>query len=293
MLDPRYQLDKRQVRAAFDRAASRYDGAAVLQREVGTRLQERLDVIRLQPTRILDLGCGTGVMSRELARRYKKAEVIGLDLAPSMLAQARKRKGWFSKQRFVCADAERLPLADDSVDMILSNVTIQWCSDLDALFAECRRVLRPGGMLMFSTLGPDTLKELRASWQTVDGYSHVNAFIDMHDIGDAMVRSRLADPVMDVETITMTYGDVMTLMRDLKQIGAHNVTAGRPAGMTGRQRLARLRDAYEQFRRDGVLPASYEVVYGHAWVSEQKQTIVTEPGTQYVSVDQLRGTRRG
>lgn len=293
MHDPRYQIDKRQVRASFDRAAGSYDAAAVLQREVGNRLQERLDLIKLAPSRILDLGCGTGVMSRELTRRYKKAEVIGLDLAPAMLAQARRRKGWFSKQRFVCADAERLPLADDSVDMILSNLTIQWCSDLDTLFAECRRVLRPGGMLMFSTLGPDTLKELRASWQAVDGYSHVNAFIDMHDIGDAMVRSRLADPVMDVETITMTYGDVMALMRDLKQIGAHNVTAGRPAGMTGRQRIERLRGAYEQFRRDGVLPASYEVVYGHAWVSEQIPPLAAEPGTQYFSVDQLRGTRRG
>lgn len=293
MQDNRYHLDKRRVRDSFDRAASRYDGAAVLQREVGARLQERLDLVKLQPQRLLDLGCGTGVMSRELTRRYKKAEVICLDLASAMLKQARRRTGWFSKQRFICADAEALPLADDSVDMIISNLTIQWCEDLDSLFAECRRVLRPGGLMMFSTLGPDTLRELRASWRAVDGDNHVNAFIDMHDIGDAMIRARLADPVMDVETITMTYSDVMLLMRDLKQIGAHNVTAGRPAGVTGKRRLAALRDAYEQFRRDGVLPASYEVVYGHAWIPEKKLPAPSDPGTQYFSIDQLRGSRRG
>lgn len=293
MLDDKYHLDKGKVRASFDRAAASYDAVAILQREVGARLLERLELIKLIPTRLLDMGCGTGELSGQLTRRFKKADLVCLDLAPAMLTTARRKTGWFSKQRFVCGDAESLPLADDSVDMILSNLTVQWCEDLDAVFRECRRVLRPGGLLMFSTLGPDTLKELRASWEVVDGYSHVNAFIDMHDVGDALIRARLADPVMDVETVQLTYGDVMQLMRDLKLLGAHNITAGRAQGLTGRRRLEALREAYESYRSQGVLPASYEVVYGHAWAPLQKQQAPDEPGTQFFPIDRLRGSRRG
>lgn len=293
MLDDKYRLDKLKVRASFDRAAASYDAVAILQREVAARLLERLELIKLVPARLLDLGCGTGELSGLLTRRYKKADVVCLDLAPAMLTTARRKTGWFSKQRFVCGDAEVLPLADDSVDMILSNLTVQWCEDLDAVFRECRRVLRPGGLLMFSTLGPDTLKELRASWEVVDGYSHVNAFIDMHDVGDALLRARLADPVMDVETVQLTYGDVMQLMRDLKLLGAHNVTAGRAQGLTGRRRLAALREAYESYRSQGVLPASYEVVYGHAWAPMEKQQAPDEPGMHFFPVNKLRGSRRG
>lgn len=271
MQDDRYQIDKTKVRAAFDQAAAHYDEVAVLQREVGARLLERLELIKLQPRTILDLGAGTGLLTKQLAKRYGKAQVIALDLAPAMLQEAQKHTGWFSKQRFVCGDAESLPLADDSVDMIFSNLTVQWCQDLDRAFRECYRVLRPGGLLLFSTLGPDTLKELRASWQSVDGYSHVNAFIDMHDIGDALIRARLADPVMDVERITLTYGKVMDLMRDLKTLGAHNLTDGRARGLTGKQRLAAMIEAYESYRENAMLPATYEVVYGHAWSPQQKQ----------------------
>ena len=266
-----YRLDKRQARLAFERAALTYDEAAALQREIGQRLIERLQLIRLQPVAILDLGAGTGTFSKALLQRYRKADVIALDVALNMLRHTQRRGSWFRKPRCVCSDAERLPFADDSFDFIFSNLMLQWCMDLDSVFTELRRVLAPGGLLMFTTLGPDTLKELRASWEAVDGYTHVNSFIDMHDVGDALVNTHWAEPVMDTERITVTYREVRTLMQDLKHLGAHNVTVGRPRGLTGKQRWQQVAGAYEQFRVDGVLPASYEVVYGHAWSPLNKQ----------------------
>jgi malonyl-CoA O-methyltransferase len=189
-----------------------------------------------------------------------------------MLQAGREPQSWLQRmgvgrQRTasVCADVERLPLKSSSVDLIWSNVTLQWAADLPNTLKELRRVLRPGGLLMFSTFGPDTLRELRAAFAAADGRSHVNRFIDMHDIGDMLMHARMADPVMDMEQITMTYGTVRDLMRDLKAIGAHNVTAGRPRGLVGRRSLAAVEQRYEALRRDGVLPATYEVVYGHAW----------------------------
>jgi malonyl-CoA O-methyltransferase len=146
---------------------------------------------------------------------------------------------------------------------------LQWCEPPDAVFAEVRRVLKPQGVFLFASFGPDTLRELREAWASVDQHTHVNRFIDMHDLGDAMIRAGLAEPVLDVERFTLTYPDVMGLMRELKAIGAHNVTAGRPAGLTGRNALKQMTAAYEPCRRDGVLPASYEVVYGQAWGNDQ------------------------
>ena len=257
--------DKMQARRSFESAAAAYDQAAALQQEVGQRLTQRLDLVKMQPDRILDLGSGTGHCIPDLFARYKKAQVVALDIALPMLEHARKRGRWLRRPRCICADAERLPFADSRFDLVFSNLMLQWCVELEAVFAELQRVLRPGGLLLFTSFGPDTLSELRGSWQQVDGYSHVNAFPDMHDVGDALVRARFADPVMDVERITVTYPDVWKLMRELKQIGAHNVTAGRPRGLTGKARMQRLVGAYEQYRSQGVLPASYEIVNGHAW----------------------------
>jgi malonyl-CoA O-methyltransferase len=279
-------IDKRLVRRSFERAAASYDSAAFLQQEIGDRLVERLDLVRLQPGTILDVGAGTGYVAHALQQRYQDSQVVVSDIAAAMLQQARRRvlggslgvglvarvgrltAGLFGAAApfsFVAADAEALPLADASVDLLVSNLALQWCPDLDAAFAEFRRVLRSEGLLMFTTFGPDTLKELRAAWAQLDQRSHVNAFIDMHDIGDALMRAGLSEPVMDVEIMTVTYPGVLPLMKDLKAIGAHNVNAGRPRGMTGRRQLQQLEQAYEPWRRDGALPATYEVVYGHAW----------------------------
>lgn len=260
-----FRLGQADMRRAFEAAARDYDAAAVLQREVGARLLERLELMALSPTRILDLGCGTGGALRALRKRYPGAEVWGVDIACNMLRVARRAQGWWRRARLVCADARHLPLPAGCAELIFSNLMLQWCDDLDGCLLELRRVLRPHSLLLFSSFGPDTLKELRSAWSAVDGYTHVHRFLDMHDIGDALVRAGFAEPVMDVEHLTLTYTGVPELMRDLKRIGAHNVSAGRRRGLTGRGRLQKLMAAYEPLRRDGRLPLTYEVVYGIAW----------------------------
>lgn len=278
-----FSLNRSDVRKAFDRAAEVYDAAAVLQREVGERLLERLDLTSVVPYRVLDVGCGTGRPTRHLSQRYPGAQLLGVDLAPNMLKVAGRRPWyapWQKRAAFVCADAAALPFAETSFDILYASLVLQWCNDLDATLLEWRRLLKPHGLLLFSTLGPDTLKELRSAWSEVDGYSHVNRFLDMHDIGDALIRAGFVEPVMDVEQMTLTYADVRDLMRDLKRIGAHNVTAGRGRGLTGRKRLDALGVAYERWRRDARLPATYEVVYGTAWAPKFMPTAALHRGAK-------------
>lgn len=261
---------KRDVRRAFERAARTYDEAAVLQREVGARLLEHLDPIRIEPRRVLDLGCGTGESLAALQRRYARASVIGLDLAHAMLVRAAARTPWWRRTlgrpgaSLVCADAESLPLAPASIDLVFSNLALQWC-DPGRVFAQCARILAPQGLFLFSTFGPDTLAELRAAFASTGGGAHVNTFIDMHDLGDALVASGFADPVMEMEVLTLEYADVSAVARDLKALGAVNALPGRARGLSGRGRWRRMTEAYERFRRNGALPATFEVVYGHAW----------------------------
>jgi malonyl-CoA O-methyltransferase len=260
-----FELDRRGLAYAFDRASAQYDGAAQLQTTVRGELLARLDYVRLAPAVVLDLGSGTGHASRELKRRYPRALVVALDLAPGMLHVARRHSRLFRRFARVCGDAYRLPFASASVDLIFSNLMLQWCDELAPVCAELRRVLKPGGLLAFSTLGPDTLHELRAAWASADGFSHVNRFLDMHDVGDALARAGLAEPVLDVDRHVFGFADTLALMRSLKALGAHNVTAGRPRGLTGRRRLAAMQAAYESLRSGGALPVTYEVIYGAAW----------------------------
>jgi malonyl-CoA O-methyltransferase len=220
--------------------------------------------MNLAPRVAIDAGAGTGHAARELKRRYPKALVIALDSSRRMLQQAARRQIWLRRFARVQADAGQLPLADGSVDLIVSNLMLPWCSP-DEVFAEFRRVLAPQGLLCFTTLGPDTLRELRSAWRQVDSHTHVNQFTDMHDVGDALVRAGFNSPVLDVERYTLTYLDVRRVADDLKATGARNATAGRARGLTGRQKFAALQTAYEVFREDGRLPATYEVVFGHAW----------------------------
>ena len=272
-------LDKRRLRKSFARAADTYDAAAVLQREIADRLLERLDLVRMQPQRILDIGCGTGYDLTRLSRRYPKSWVLGVDIAEGMAQRARRRSGvwrrWIGRTTFVCGDAEDLPVATASADMIVSNLSLQWC-DPRKVFEEARRVLRPGGLLMFTTFGPDTLRELRAAWHAADNATHVHSFIDMHHLGDMLIHAGFADPVMDMEAFTLMYADVRGVMRDIKQLGAHNVAMSRARGLTGKARFARFRAAYEAMTREGKIPATYEAVYGHAWTPETGSTRVSE-----------------
>lgn len=279
--DP-YRLDSSSVRRAFERAAATYDSAAVLEREIGQRMAERLALVKLEPAAILDAGCGTGEGLAELRTRFPRAAIAGLDIAFAMLTAARRRLDASGAERrtlarlfgaraprpsgaLVCADLRRLPFAADAFDLVWSNLALQWIDDPPVAFAEFRRVLRVGGLLTFTTLGPDTLAELKTAFAAVDRTPHVSRFVDMHDLGDMLLDVGFAEPVMDMEKLSLTYVDADALMRDLKATGARNATAGRRRGLTGRRRWGRLAQALEAFRRDGRLLATFEVVYGHAW----------------------------
>jgi malonyl-CoA O-methyltransferase len=273
--------DKRLLRRRFERVAGRYDQAAVLAREIGARMQERLDLLKLQPQRALDLGSGTGHGARALRARYRQCLVVELDLTSAMLRVARAKIAWWQRgigrlrgERTpqVCGDMERLPFADALFDMVWSNFALQWAGSPQRAFAEMHRVLRPGGVCLFSTLGPDTLKELRSAAAQAGGDVTVHPMIDLHDYGDMLVQARFADPVMDMEYLTLTYGDVDSLLRELKTAGAGNLDPGRRQGLMGKDRFERLRRAYEDKRRDGRIPATFEIVYGHAWRPESART---------------------
>jgi malonyl-CoA O-methyltransferase len=279
--------DPRAVRRAFARAAASYDGAAVLQKEIGTRMAERLDVVRLAPRSVLDAGCGTGDALAELAARYPGARRVALDLAAPMLDVARARAGQSALGRllaplrggsalpdFVCGDLGALPFASGAFDLVWSNATLQWLPDLPRAIAECHRVLAVDGLFSFTTFGPDTLKEVRAAFARVDSHPHVGRFADMHDIGDMLVGAGFADPVMQMEYFTLTYPDAFAMLRDLKAIGATNAAQGRARGLMGRTRWRHALQALDATRAGpaGRVTATFEVIYGHAWKAAPTRT---------------------
>ncbi|HSS26733.1 MAG TPA: malonyl-ACP O-methyltransferase BioC, partial [Usitatibacter sp.] len=254
------------ARRAFERAAATYDSADALHREVGRRLVEHLDPIRIDPARVLDLGCGTGSQLEELARRFPRSELVGVDFSRSMLRRAAARAPWWKRAvgartpRFACADLQALPLAASSAALAFSNLALQWC-DATAVFTEAARVLEKDGLLLFSTLGPDTLRELRAAF----GTAPFAGLVDMHDLGDALVAAGFGQPVMEMELLTLEYSTLEGLLADLHAVGALAAAASPSASLAARERRNAAARAYESLRREGVLPATYEVVYGHAW----------------------------
>jgi malonyl-CoA O-methyltransferase len=287
------QLDIAAIRQSFDRAAPGYDHFAVLQREVESRLLERIEFQRHKPDVILDLGCGTGSASRILAAQNPQANVIALDWAPAMLARVAAKDEanphLNSGLHPVCADMHALPLAARSVDLIFSSLALQWSYDLPAIFREFRRIMKADAMLVFTCFGPDTLFELKQSWRAVDDLPHVNDYPDMHDIGDELLAAGFREPVMDAERLTLEYPDVMSLMRELKGIGAHNVASQRQHSLTGKSRIKAMLQAYEQFRRGDRYPATYEVIYGTAFAPAEGQPVKTPEGdVATFSVDALR-----
>lgn len=263
------------MRASFSRAAQTYDAAAVLQKIVRDEMFDRLDLVKIKPQAILDAGCGTGHGSFLLQKNFSTARVFSLDIAMGMLQKTQSQQPLLNrllrKQYLLCADIESLPIANQQIDLAWSNLALQWCNNLDAALTEVARVLQPNGLFMFSTFGPDTLKELRMASQ--NNHTHVSRFIDMHDIGDALTRAGFSAPVLDVERYTLTYDDVKSVMKDLKSIGANNATQGRARGLQGRGFLENLSQHYEQFRTNGKLPATFEVIYGHAWMPANKPSV--------------------
>ncbi|MDH3287726.1 MAG: malonyl-ACP O-methyltransferase BioC [Betaproteobacteria bacterium] len=280
-----FTVDKHQVRRSFERAAETYDAGSVLQNEICQRMLARLDYIKLEPDWVVDAGSGTGNAVPGLLTRFPRARVVAIDLALAMVRRAHLRRARWrrlldwrgARVAAVCADIEQLPVASGAAGLIWSNLTLQWVNEPQQAFAEMQRALAPGGLLMFSSFGPDTLKELRAAFQGADSHTHVNRFIDMHNIGDALIAQGFADPVMDMEYVTLTYADVRDLMRDLKSIGAHNVTYGRPAALSGKSLLTKVAQGYETFRQNGKLPATFEVVYGHAWKPQARLSPTGRP----------------
>ena len=276
-------FDAKQVRRAFSRASTSYDAAAQLQHAVEARLLESLDYLddpalkREVPQRVLDLGCGTGRASLAMQKRWPKAQIVSLDLALPMLQQARnaarQRVGWLSnsfaqKPTQVSADARALPLADGSIDVLFSNLCLQWVEDLDALFAGFRRVLKPHGLLLVSTFGPETLWELREAFAHADAAPHVSPFADIAGFGDALVRAGFHQPVLDREDERTYYPDLPALMREQRAIGATNALASRRHTLTGRARFAAAANAYEAHREARGLPASWEIISAMAWAPE-------------------------
>lgn len=252
--------DKRWIRRSFGAAAQGYDGVAALQRAIGERLLAY--PLETAPAVMLDVGTGTGYCAERLLERYPETRLIALDIAEGMARAARERIG--GKAEYLCGDAEYLPLADQSVELVVSNLAIQWCANLAEVFREFRRVLKPGGSVLFSTFGADTLRELRAAWAAVDRYSHVNEFADAATIAQALEEAGFAASGVTGETRSLSYPDVHALMRELKSLGAHNMTADRPRHLTGKHALRRMLAAYADQSQDGAIRASFEAVYGYA-----------------------------
>ncbi len=302
MNDPRaasgFELDRRALARAFDRAAGSYDAAAALQQQVRAELLSRLDYFALQPDWILDLGAGTGAGARALRHRYPRARVLALDIAPGMVRAIPRRPWPWTAPRIeaLCADAYALPLADHSIALAFSNLMLQWCDRPEAVLHELARVLVPGGLLLFSSFGPATLEELRAAWSAADSGVHVSEFPAMQRLAEAAMQAGLEPPVLDTDTHRLHYADAHALMRSLRQLGARNAARARSRGLTSPRRLQAMISAYEQARTAQGLPASYEVLYGAAFAPAAdahtaRRSASVDRGEHVVSLSALK-TRR-
>lgn len=264
------RFDAARLKRSFGRAARAYVEVAVLQREVEARLLEQLAVLEdRKPARILDVGSGPGRASGAMKKRWPGADVIAMDLALPMLREVPRHTRFWRPVRRICADATQLPLADASIDVVFSSLCLQWVADLPVALAEFRRVLRPDGLLLFSTFGPDTLLELREAYLAAgERHPPLSPFAAIQQVGDALVAAGFRAPVLERDTFTLTYPDVRALLLELRAIGATDAQPQRPRGLGGKARHAGMVRAYEGQRRDGVLPSTWEVITAMAWAPQ-------------------------
>ena len=247
------------VRSTFNKASKSYNDVAFLQKEIANRLLQKLNPLKLIPESILDLGSGTGIFTNLVSSKYSNAKTISLDFALNSIT--------LSNADFkVCANANHLPFKTSTIDFVCSNLMLQWIQDPSLVFKEVNRVLKPDSLFFFSSFGPDTLNELKSSWAVVDSGNHVNNFIDMHDLGDQLTGCGFQSPIMEMEKITLTYSEVEDLMLDLKSLGANKVFS-QSKGLVGKNKFTSMKNMYESYRTDGKIPATYEVIYGHAWTA--------------------------
>ncbi|MDR0379950.1 MAG: methyltransferase domain-containing protein [Candidatus Accumulibacter sp.] len=271
-------LDAHRVRRGFTRAATGYDVAAVLQREIAARMLERLGYVKLRPGLVVDLGCGTGASLAALGERYPRAGIVGIDVCEAMLRVGHRRQSrlrWLlpflrgpKNASLLAADAQSLPLRTGAAGLLWSNLMLHWLPDPLAGLREMHRTLESGGLLMFSAFGPDTLKELRTCFS--DGYAHTLRFVDMHDYGDMLIECGFTDPVIDAERLSLRYSSVEKFFDELRRNGSICAATGHRRGLMGRRTWRAVIDAYEAQRIEGRIPASFEVVYGHAWKGEPR-----------------------
>lgn len=281
---------KTEICNAFNSHAFEYEQAAVVQKEIGERLFERLDYLNIQPCYVLDLGCGTGFFSKQLKQRYPHAQIVGLDLAGMMLKRAHRAQSLFKTWSLVQADMMKMPFPSGLFDLVFANQAIHWAYPLSDVMREMSRVMKIDGCLMLSTLGPDTFRELREAWATVNHYAHTNTFMDMHDLGDVLLAEQFVDPVVDMEMVTVHYETLYQLLRALKAQGVRNIHGARNPGLTGRAAFQAFEEAMGQLRTvSGRFPLTYEVIYGHAWKGSIRR--MAEGTEAFIPVSQLRRTR--
>ena len=255
------------IKNNFNKSAASYANHAFIQKEISIRLTEKISAINIKPKIVADLGAGIGIFTNNLLKNMPESKILSIDFAQQTLERNNAKIK-------ICADVERIPISENSVDLMTSNLMLQWCDNLDVFFAQCYRILKPNGLIIFSTFGPDTLKELKASYLDANLNPSVNTFIDMHDIGDKILLSGFEGPVMEMEMLTLMYENVIDLMKDLKGIGAQTVK-NKKQSIIGKNKFNNIIKMYEKYRRNGKLPATYEVIYGHAWKKDNsiKQTI--------------------
>jgi malonyl-CoA O-methyltransferase len=288
MSDPvLFRLDRRALQRSFDRASDGYDAAAGLQRSVREELLTRLQFFQLEPQRILDLGAGTGAAALQLRRMYPRSRVLAVDLAEGMLRSARRRQRLWRRFGLLCAAANALPLKNGSVDLVFCNLMLQWCDQPIQVFAEVRRVLKPGGLLLYSSFGPETLRELRAAWSAADAHPHVSQFPDMPQLAAAMAEAGLIEPVIDIETRVSYYGAVHELTNELRALGARNAVANRQRSLMGKSRLQTMTQAYELVRVARGLPATYEIIYGAGFAGAAREP-TSIPGESLIPLAALK-----